>query len=182
MCNVVAVGAVGSAMMGVSSYNSSQASAKAAEYQADIYNQNAQIATTNAVNERQAGYDAANRIEMSTASDKARQMAAMGANGIVANEGSAADLLDTTEYFGEMDSLTTVKNSNSRANAYLAEADNYRMQSGLSSMSANNYRNGALLGALGTTMTGLGQVKSSWGSFTKTGTSLPVKTNQLPMP
>lgn len=170
-----AVGTVGAIVSGVSSYQSAQAQASAADYQSQIYAQNAIAATTNAVNTRQAGYDEANKIKLETGSKVASQKAAMAANGIDVGEGTAVDLTDTTQYFGEMDALTTIKNANSRAAAYDLESENYNMQSGLSSRMASNYRSSAPMAALGTAMTGIGQVSSSWGSFTKTKTSLPAK-------
>lgn len=178
MCNagaMAAIGAVGAVMSGVSSYQQSQAAAKAAEYQASIDTQNAAIAQGNAVNERQSGIDNARKLRMQMAQNIASQKTAMAANGLDINSGSAFDLLDTTKYFGEMDALTTINNSNIKANAYEAQGMNFLEQAGVSKMTADNYKRSSLLSGLGTTTTGLGQVNSSWYNFNKTNTSLGTK-------
>jgi len=173
---IPAMGVIGSVISGVSSYNSAQAGATASSYQAQIDVQNAQIATTNAVNERQAGYNESDKIALQTSSKVASQRAAMAANGIDSTAGTAADLTDTTKYFGEMDALTTVKNADNRAAAYMSQAQNFMMQSGLASQTAENYKSASVLSGLGTMATGLGQVGSSWYNYTKAKTSLPTKT------
>lgn len=179
MCEVTTamavIGVAGSLMGGINSYQSAQASASAAEYQSDIYRQNASIAQNNAITERQAGIDEARRIKLQTLSNISSQNVAMAANGIDIGEGSALDLTDSTKFYGEMDALTTYSNANSRASAFEAESQNYLAQAGMSSSVASNYKKSALLSGLGTTMTGLGQVGSSWYNYTKTSTSLPTK-------
>lgn len=159
---ITAVGIVGSLVGGASSYQTNQANAKASDYQAAIYKQNAEIANQNAVTERQSGIDESRRIKLKTLSNIASQKTAMAASGLDLNEGTALDLIDTTKYVGELDALTTIKNYDSRARAFESDAQNYLSQSGLSSMSAGNYRNSSWMSGLGTTLTGLGQVKGSW--------------------
>lgn len=175
------IGAIGSIISGVDAYNTAKASAKAAEYQEDIYRQNAQIAEQNAVTTKQSGIDDARRIKLQTLSNIATQKVAMAANGIDIDEGSALDLTDTTKYFGEMDALTTVNNAQSRASAYESEGLNFLSQAGLSSLLADNYRKSSFISGLGSGMTGLGQVGSSWYNWNKTSTSLPAKTKTTPL-
>lgn len=174
MCNVAmaAIGTVGALISGYNSYATNQAQARASEYQASIYQQNAVIAQQNAVTERQAGIDEARKIKLQTASNVASQEVAMAANGIDIGEGSATDLTDSTKYYGEMDALTTTKNANSKAAAYDAEATNYLAQSDMSYAAASNYRSSSLFSGLGTTLSGVGQVGSSWYNYTKTRTGL----------
>jgi len=175
MCGITGaiIGTAGALMSGINSYQSSQASASAAEYQSDIYRQNASIAQNNAVTERQSGIDEARKIKLQTLSNISSQQVAMAANGVDIGEGSALELTDSTKYYGEMDALTTYSNANSRASAYEAESSNYLAQAGMSSSVANNYRNSSLLSGMGSTLSGLGMVGSSWYNYTKTSSGIP---------
>lgn len=177
MCGPAAavIGTAGALISGFNAYSQNQAAGKAAEYQGDIYRQNAVIAQNNAVNERQAGINEARKIQLQTASNIATQKTAMAASGVDVTAGSALDLLDTTKYFGEMDALTTKTNAGYRASAYEAQGQDFLTQAGVSSEVAKNYRNSSLLSGLGTSMTGLGQVNSSWYSWNKGTNALTPK-------
>lgn len=171
MCGLTGsiIGTAGALMSGVSAYQSAQASAKASDYQANIYGQNYAIAQSNAIMERQGGIDESRRIKLQTASNIASQKVAMAASGVDINDGSALDLMDSTKYYGEMDALTTYKNANSRALAYEAEAENYLTQSKMSSSIAENHRKTSLLSGLGNSLTGYGKISSHWYNYAKAG-------------
>jgi len=164
------IGGIGAIGEGVGTYQTSQANAAAADYQSQIYANNAAIARQNANDVITAGKEKANLIKLDTAQKVASQRAAMAASGIVADEGSGINLTESTKFYGDMDVLTTSQNAQKEARNYLQQADNYSSQSDMYSLSATNTRGAGLWSAIGGTMAGVGQVSGKWSNYGGTNT------------
>jgi hypothetical protein len=115
-----------------------------AEAQKQMYAFQAQLARNNAVLEDAMASDASRRgetnvqnVQLKTAALKSDQRAAMAANGIdMANSGTSADILGTTDYMGARDAITAKHNADMEAWAYqnkaIADRNNANMYSNTS--------------------------------------------------
>ena len=102
---VAAVGALaaGSAIFGAASaYRSTSANRTAAEYQAAVDRNNAQLADWQRQDALRRGEQASAMAEIDTARRASLQQATLAANGVVTTEGSALRLLGDTEIAGEL--------------------------------------------------------------------------------
>jgi hypothetical protein len=113
----VAGAAVG-AMGAIQSANAQKAQAN---YQAAIANNNAIIARRNAVDARKRGLADEERQRMKTAALIGRQRAAMGANGLMLDQGSPLDILGDTAAAGELDALTIRNTYEREAISHIAQ-------------------------------------------------------------
>jgi hypothetical protein len=183
-------GAVSSAMGAYSSAKSSQGSlnlqASIAEVNAgsirDAADINSRMAESAAQSTLLAGQRDVQRSQMATAGLKSRQRASMAANGVDLGEGSAAQVLTSTDVMGEADANTL------HANA-VREAWGIRTQAvaanGRAMVDATNQGNQALMsrsaassispsGAARTSLLGsAGSVASSWYQYNKSGDTTP---------
>ena len=78
---------------------------------ADIADINANIAELAAQQTEEAGRREMGRVQMSTAQLKGRQRASLAANGVDLGEGSALQILTTTDVMGEIDANTVQANA-----------------------------------------------------------------------
>lgn len=129
-------------------YQQGQAEKDAARY-------NAKMAEYGAQDAQRRGEEEAAAIQRKAASLKSTQRAAQAARGLDVSYGSAADLQDETDFFGQMDAATA------RANA-AQQAWNYRAQGKLARAQGKAAAYQAKLGAAGTLLTGIGQVAGKW--------------------
>ena len=138
---------------GISAYGASeQASAqkKAANYQAQVEANNAKIAAwqrTDAINrgEREAQNSMRERSAMI-----GKQRAALAANGVDLNQGSALDLLASTEFLGQEEVNTIQSNDAREAWGYEIQGANSRNNSSFEQWKARNAspgKAGAMAGA-----------------------------------
>lgn len=162
------------AVMGVSAAMSASAARQKAKadknsllYDAQVSEQNAVLAEYQADDAiRQGGIDE-QAVRMRTAATKSSQRAAMAANGVDLNEGSAADVQTTTDYVGELDANTVRDNALRTAWGYRTQGLNYKdsshlLRSGARQISAGRAAATSLLGSAG-------QVASSWYGMQKVG-------------
>jgi hypothetical protein len=136
-------------------------------YQADMADLNARVSESAAETALAQGQAAEQQTMLRTARTKSSQRASMSANGVDIRDGSAAEVLTSTDLMGEIDKNTV------HANAVRA-AWGYRTQ-------ATNYQNDALLkrsaaGAINPTAAGVtsllgsaSQVASTWYTAGKAG-------------
>ena len=117
----LALMAAGTASSTVGSYYSAKSQQTQLSLQADIAEANAAIAEVGAQSELARGQREEQNVRMRTAQLKGSQRAALAANGVDVGEGSALNILDSTDYMGEVDANTV------RANA-IRSAWGYRTQ------------------------------------------------------
>lgn len=136
-------------------YQQGQAANDAAKYNAKMSEYAAQDA-------QRRGEEEAAAIQRKAASLKSSQRAAQAARGLDVSYGTAGDLQDETDFFGQMDSATA------RANA-AQQAWSYRAQGTLARAEGRAAAYQGTLGAAGTLLSGAGQVASKWPTKTKPG-------------
>lgn len=142
--------AAGTAVNTYGQYQQGQAEKDAARY-------NAKMAEYGAQDAQRRGEEEAAAIQRKAASLKSSQRAAQAARGLDISYGTAQDLQDETDFFGQMDAATA------RSNA-AQQAWNYRAQGKLARAQGKAASYQAKLGAAGTLLTGIGQVAGKWES------------------
>ena len=95
------------------------------------------------------------QVRRQAAQLKGAQRAAMAANGLDLNEGTAAELQDQTDFFGATDAATTRTNARKQAWQYRQQGNAYGAQ-------ANSAMPNAYMEAGGTILSGASKVASSW--------------------
>ena len=149
----VGMQAAGAASSVVGSYYSAQSQKSTLGLQADLDEYQAQNALLQGEREEQ-------KARLSTAQLKSSQRANMAANGVDLAQGSAAQVLTSTDYLGEVDAQTI------KANA-LKQALGYRVDATMKRAQADSISPGM---AAFTTLLGSGaQVASSWYGLNKAG-------------
>lgn len=159
--------AAGVGMSTVGTYNKSKADKAAYEYQADVQRANAQVADWQAQDAVMRGKTAESTHRLKTANLKGSQRAALAARGIALDEGSALDVLTTTDVMGEADALMIRDNAAKEAWALRQQGRGIRANAALLDYRADS--ESPLLSASSTLLTGAGSVASSWYSFRDKG-------------
>lgn len=161
----LAAGVAGTAVSAYGQYQSGQAGARAASYQAAVAANNAEIARRNAVMEIQSGETAAVNRGLATRSKVASEKAAQGAAGIDVNTGSAAAVRAGTAEIGMLDALTLRSDAAKRAYSQEVGAQSFEEQSHLDTMKADQMETAGAIGAAGTLLSGASTVGRDFGRY-----------------
>jgi hypothetical protein len=181
MCSPIALVAASIGASAAAARNSAKAQQQSLLYDSKVADNNAIIADNNkqlseweALDAMRQGYLDVQANQMQTAAVKSSQKAALAANGIDINEGSANDILSTTDWVSAVDQQTIRDNALRTAWGYRTQVLDYGNRAAATRDSANNLRGGAASispnAAAGTTLlSGAGQVGSMWYMMNKTG-------------
>lgn len=150
------VGAIMS-MQGATSQASTQRAVLG--YESAVARNNAATARYQAQQELVIGAQQEQAVRLRTAQLKGAQRTSMAANGIDLGEGTATDVLTSTEFMGEHDALTIRDNAARKEWAYLNQAQNY-------DSTANT--DAAMASAINPTRAGLGSLLGSAGAMAST--------------
>jgi hypothetical protein len=165
MCDLaIAMTLAASVIGGVGQIQQAQAQASAAEYNAKIGDMNAELAERRAKDAIERGTKEEQRKRQEVAQIKAKQQAAMAANGVDISFGSPLDTLVDTAVMGELDALTIRSNTYRESYDHRVDAVNKRSQANLSRMEADAAKTGGYIAALGTVVGGVGD---AYGSYKK---------------
>ena len=187
----MAMQGAGAASSAIGAYSSSRAGKSSLNLQATLSEINAKSTMDMAeINQRQAeksaqqtlltGEREVQRSQIATANLKSRQRVSMAANGIDLGEGSATQVLTSTDVLGEIDANTLQANAVRSAWGYRTQgqaefnrsrtqADNQNSQAIMSRASADSISPG---GAAFTSLVGsAASVASNWYSYNKGGDS-----------
>jgi hypothetical protein len=150
-------------------YQRSKAEKQAYEYQSAVARNNAMISEQQAQDALQRGQTAEARQRMKTAQLKGAQRASLAARGISLDEGSALNILDDTDYFGELDALAVRENAAREAYGYRVQGSNYSSNAAM--MRARADMESPYGAAFTSLLTGSGAVADSWYKRSSSGTS-----------
>jgi hypothetical protein len=136
-------------------------------YDSQVASNNARIADWQAEDALYQGGVQQQAIQLQATALKSSQRASMAANGIDTTEGSANDVLTSTDYLSTVDVNTARDNALKAAWGYRTQAAGFRDAAVNARASSNAISPGkaALLSLLG----GAGQVATSWYAMSKTG-------------
>lgn len=141
-----------SAASAVGAANSASAQQAGLNYQADVAANNAQIAEWQAQDAIRQGQEQEQSSRLQYAATKGTQRAALAANGVALDEGSAVDILTSTDYLNEMDASTIQANAARSAWGYRTQGTNYRdnatsLRAGAGAISPGSAAGMSLLGS-----------------------------------
>lgn len=163
MCDLVTALTIGSTIMGAAgAIQQSQAAAAAAEYNAKVQRQNAELADRNARSQLEAGMAEEQKQKAYTTSLISKQQAAMAANGVDTSFGSPLDVMVDTAKQGAVDALTLRTNAYRQMDDTRNQAVAYRNQATLFDQQAASERDAGWWKAGGTVLSGGADAYKSW--------------------
>ena len=160
MVPVLAVAAV--AVAAYSAYSSASAQGAAAHYQSQVAANNATIAQQNANYAIAAGEEKAQMTSMQNAARIGQIKAAIGANNVDVNSGSAADTIESQRELGKLDTETQMSNALLQAYGYKVAGTGYAAQSGLENLTASQTGVAEAGGVSGSLLSGAKAIPTSW--------------------
>lgn len=163
----LALMAAGAASNTVGSYYSARGQQSALRFQADIADTNARLAELSAQSELVRGQREEQASRLRTAQLKSSQRVAMAANGIDLGQGTAAEVLTSTDYMGEVDANTIAANAVRQAWGYRTQGMNYQNEALMKRATASSISPG--MSAATTLLSEAGRVYSAWYGMSKAG-------------
>lgn len=155
----------GLGMSTASAIASANAQKDAYAYQARISDINAKLAEVSAEQELAKGRQEQLQLQTAVENLKGSQRASMAASGIVLGEGTAKNIIDSTDYMAEQDMATIRANAARAAFGYRTQGMNYQAQAG-ASRAASAGISPAMAG-VSTFLTGAGSVGANWYQMKK---------------
>lgn len=167
----IALMAAGGASNVVGSFFSASGQRSALRNQADIAEINARVSEMSAQSELMRGQRETQAVRLRTASLKSRQRAAMAANGVDLGEGSAAEILTSTDYMGEVDAQTATDNAIRQAWGHRMNATNMSNDARMRRATASAIN--PMVSTFTTLLSEGGRVAASWYAMDKAGAFKP---------
>jgi len=130
------------------------ANAAAAEYNAEVNQQNAILADRRAKDAIERGQMEEERKKREATMLMKQQEGSMAASGLDTSFGSPLDIITSSYAAAQMDAAIIRANAEREAEDFGVQAQNQRSQSRMNRMTASSARTGALLGAAGTALDG----------------------------
>jgi len=180
MCEPLTMGMIGASavMGGVTAGMEAKSQKDALKYQQGVDNNNAIIAQQQSNDAKERGVMEAQQAMRQQAQTRGAQIAAMSANGIDISQGSALDILATTDYLGQADVNTIQSNAAREAWGYDVQEMNLKADSQMKKWQAGNI-NPAMIGSMAAASSLLGSATNyaAAGRFKggKSGTVSPMK-------
>lgn len=140
------------------------ATSEAASYQAEVAAVDKKIAEQNATRAIQAGQAKTAAEGMKNAAQQGQIKAALAANNVDVNSGSALDVEAGQRKTGLLDTQTALNNAELEAYGYKTAAVGYGAQEGLDKATAEEAPIGGALGALGSLAQASPAISSKWSS------------------
>lgn len=161
----VGMQATGAAANGVGAYYGAKAQKSSLEFQSQLDGINARLAESSAQSILFQGQREEQRSRLQTAQMKSAQRVALAANGVDLTEGSAAEILTSTDVLGESDANTINANAVRAAWGQRTQATNLQIDAMGKRTAARAVNPG--MAATSTLLSGATQVASSWYMGTK---------------
>lgn len=151
----------------IGSYYASRSQASTLKFQAQMAEINARLSESAAQNAMYRGQRESGALTLKAGQLKGRQRAAMAANGVALGEGSAAEIMASTDTMKEMDANTLASNAVLEAWGYRTQGMNATNEALMARATAGGIS--PFGSAAGSLLGSAGQVASSWYSLNKTG-------------
>jgi hypothetical protein len=159
------MGIAGAGVQAFGAYETGQATAAAANYQAQVAQNNAKIAAMNARQEAAAGKTRESALGMKIAQSAGGLKANLGASGINVNTGSAAAAQEGVAKVGAMDIGTERSNTAKAVYGYEVQRESDLAQAQLLQMEGSQAAEAGDIGALGTFLSGASSVGSKYATM-----------------
>lgn len=167
----IAIGAtlLSTAVSAVGSIQASNAAQQQAAYEERVALANEKEALIQAEDARRRGEVEVQSRRRYYSQLEGRQRAALAANGVVVDEGSALDIISDTAAMDELDTLTIRSNAEREARGFRTQGRNFRAEADLASMRGSAARRALPFEVGGTLLEGAGSVAGKWYDFKRTG-------------
>lgn len=162
-----AIQVAGAGLSAATAFSNSRATRSSYEAQAQVARNNAIIAGWQADDALARGDRAVSLQRSKTRQLKGAQRAAMAANGVDLNQGSALNILSDTELFGQMDADTIADNTAKEAWALRNQAAGYTDAAAAAAARASS--ESPLMATAGSLLSSAGRVAGRW--YTGSGSS-----------
>ena len=163
----VALSAMGAVSGAIGSYSSAKSQKLGLENQAAMAEINARLSETSAQQELIKGQAESARLTMSAGQLKSKQRTSLAANGVILNEGSAAELQASTDILKEIDKNTIEANAIRSAWGYRTQGVNYQNEALTKRSTAGSIS--PFMSATSSLLGSAGQVAGQWYSLNKAG-------------
>ena len=174
MCEPTTIAMVGIAVLGaVAAKKQGDAAAAAGSANAQISMNNSVIQQRSADDARVRGKDDADTKRIETRLLIGRQRAALAANGVLVDDGSALDLTTDTAETGELDALMVLNNAEREATAFEYRAAGFQSQAGLDTFRGQSAQQAGNLQALTSLGKGAFGAANNEGLFSSSTTASP---------
>ncbi len=148
----------GALLQGYSTFAAAQSNRRTLEFQAEMAEINARMSERAAQQEQRRGQQEYAASRSRTAQVKGAQRAALAANGVALDEGSAVEVQASTDYYGEQDANTIQENTRRNVWGYRTQGVDYQNQAALN----RSARPDPWAAATGSLLTSAGQVAPRW--------------------
>ena len=128
MCNPMAFMAASASSSAVGALNGAMSQKSSLGFQADLAEINARMSESAAQQTLLSGQYEEGKSRIATANLKGSQRASLAANGVDLGEGSAAQILTSTDFMGEVDATTIQANAVRSAWGQRTQSVNYKNQ------------------------------------------------------
>ena len=146
-----------------------QATASAANYRAQVAQNNATIAKQNADYAIAAGMQSAETQSLKGAAKGGAIKAGIAASGIDVNTGSAVDVRESQREAATLDTETVMNNAELQAYGYNAKATGFEAEAELDKLTAEQAPIGAAIGATGSLLSSASSLGFKWSGMGGTG-------------
>ncbi|MBT9467218.1 hypothetical protein [Hydrogenophaga sp.] len=153
---------VGLAMGAYGSYQQADASKKAANYSAQVADNNARTNEIVAQDALKRGDEEANAIRRNADMLKGSQRASLAAKGLDLAEGTAAELQDQTDFFAMTDTVAARDNAKRQAWGIRTQGANFQSEAAMQRATARGISPG--MAATTSLLSGAGAVSKQWYS------------------
>lgn len=175
MGQALAIASLASTVIGTGLAVSGQrAQAKAqsneAKFRAAVARNNDIVSRREADLSRARGEQDARRQEERTRQLIGTQRATLAANGVVVDQGSAADITADTAEIGALDAITIRRNAEREALLRESQGAEFASESALRERESSSTLRAGRTESFGTVLSGIGSVSSKWHAFKEQGT------------
>lgn len=176
----LALGILGAGVSAIGSIAGGEATANAANYNAEVAQNNATIAKQNAAYSIAAGQADVEKEGLKNAAAAGELKASQAANGVDVNTGSAVDVQVGQREQGDLDAQTTLNNAELKAYGYESQATGFTAQAGLDKQEAEDAPIGAGLSAAGGLLGSASSLGFKWTGSGGGGSTFPTVAQDQP--
>ncbi|TDY26305.1 hypothetical protein B0G81_6815 [Paraburkholderia sp. BL6665CI2N2] len=165
----LAVSAVGAGVSAYGAVRQGQAASAAASYQAEVAKNNQIVANAYS---KQAMDDGENQVaakQQQTSQMIGAERAAMAANGVDLDSGSALRIQGDTAKLGDVDAMTIRNNAARQAYGYQLQGLSYSQQASLDEASSSNAQTAGYVNGFSSILSGASSVGSKWAQYKTNG-------------
>lgn len=162
---MLAVGLAGAAVSAYGAYQQGQSQKAQMNYEAQVQQQNALVAQQNQRWAAAQGASEAQQQSLESAQRQGQIRAAMGANDVDVNSGSALGVTLSQKMFGQLSSMNVESQAARTGYAYGVQKMGYQAQGALDTFQGQQAAKAGTIGAVGSLLSGASSVGSKYAGY-----------------